>query len=264
MTTHRKNDEGTMTTWDYRDSHMGRGQDYHAIFTESPHTAKLWQMERSALDQAVQRFFPVEPPTHLDFACGTGRILHHLQPLVASSVGVDISASMLEVARKNSPSAQFIVGDLTQDDLLQGQSFDLITAFRFFPNAQPDLRSQVMSKLAELLTPRGIIVFNNHLNADSLYQSLLARTGRDPGHAMPMSEVDDLVASSGLQIRQESGFMLVPVPFPYFDRAPGAFGGIEQAISRANLATRHCQDVMLIAARAEAGAIREPHTNREQ
>lgn len=253
-----------MTSRDYRDSHVGRGEDYHAIFTESPHTAKLWKMERAALDRAVRRFFPVQPPTHLDFACGTGRILHHLQPLVASSVGVDISASMVEVARKNSPSAEFVVGDLTQDDLLPGRTFDLITAFRFFPNAQPELRSQVMSKLADSLTPRGIIVLNNHLNADSLYHSLLVRTGRDPGHAMPMSEVDALVASSGLRVLQESGFMLMPIPFPYFDRAPGAFGGMEKAISRANVATRRNQDVMVIAARAEADAIRDPLTNRDQ
>lgn len=239
-----------MTTQDYRDSHKGRGQDYHAIFTDSPQTAALWQMERAALNQAVRRYFPVQAPSHLDFACGTGRVLAHLQPLVASSTGVDISDSMLEVARQSSPDSEIIVGDLTREDLLPGRTFDLITAFRFFPNAQPELRSQVMEKLSDMLTPRGIIIFNNHLNADSLYQALLVRTGRDPGHAMPMNEVDELVDSSGLRILEEHGFLLMPVPFTYFDRAPSAFGGMERTIARTNIATRRNQDVMVIASKA--------------
>lgn len=239
-----------MTAKDYRESHLGRGEDYHAIFTDVPQTAELWNMEQRALTTAIRRYFPIDPPTLLDFACGTGRVLHHLSPVVASAVGVDISPSMLDIARRETPDCEFVVGDLTRSDLLPGRKFDLITAFRFFPNAQTELRSQVMSKLAGMLTSRGIIIFNNHLNADSLYQSVLTKTGRTPGHTMSMIEVDSLVHDSGLRVVAERGFMLLPNPPKYFDHAPALFGRIERVLSQLNARPRLAEDVLVVAARA--------------
>ena len=87
----------------------------------------LWQKEQRLLDGIVERLVP-DGERYLDFACGTGRILRHCRPKVQSSTGVDVSVSMLEIARKESPSSKIICADLTTATPLDSQLFELITA----------------------------------------------------------------------------------------------------------------------------------------
>ncbi len=63
----------------------------------------------------------------------------------ASATGIDVSASMLAVARQSAPSAEIVEGDPTREDLLSERHFDLITAFRSFPNAEDPLREAAMA-----------------------------------------------------------------------------------------------------------------------
>ncbi len=65
---------------------------------------------------------------------------------------------MFEHAIKNSPDVTFIEADLTQNDILENRQFDLITTFRFFPNAESELRDQVMKKLVKHLDVNGLII----------------------------------------------------------------------------------------------------------
>ena len=74
--------------------------------------------------------------------------MSYLEDRTKSAVGVDLSPSMLEVARKNKRSAEIIEADLTRSDVLGDRKFNLITAFRFFPNAEAELRSEAMQVLA--------------------------------------------------------------------------------------------------------------------
>ena len=119
----------------YRESHLHKGWGYHTTFSSLRYRATIWRLEQRLLFEIVRDNFPTEPPRYLDFACGTGRILGHLAPYCESALGVDVSASMLDVARRKVKRAEIIEADLTRDDRLCGQEFDLITAFRFFPNA---------------------------------------------------------------------------------------------------------------------------------
>ena len=59
----------------------------------------------------------------LDVACGTGKHLSYLQKDF-DCVGLDISESMLKVARKNAPDAEFLKGDMADFDL--GRQFDVV------------------------------------------------------------------------------------------------------------------------------------------
>jgi len=107
---------------------------------------------------------------------------------------------MLEIARSRSERAELIECDITRSACLQGRSFDLITAFRFFPNAQPNLRSEALEILASLLTEEGYLVFNNHLNASSLMLRLARMLRASRGLGMTENEVRELVGSAGLRI----------------------------------------------------------------
>ena len=192
----------------YSSSHMApeKGDSYDKTFSRIPFRAFLWRMERSFLDAILKSHFEGRQISLLDFACGTGRVVEYLEDRVHVAVGLDISASMLAVARENVSRAEIIEGDITTGDPLLDRQFDLITAFRFFPNAEPALRARVLERLKAHLEPDGLIVFNNHRNTSSTqyrFQRLyhvLRHLRRAPRFGMSQGEVDALLASAGFEI----------------------------------------------------------------
>jgi SAM-dependent methyltransferase len=198
----------------YTDSHKGKGRDYHESFRPevNAYRAMLWRLEQASLDQIFREFLGSGKIAHLDFACGTGRILGHLQGRAASSTGVDVSASMMEVAREVTPAAELIEADLTRHDVLGTRQFDLITAFRFFPNAEPELRRAVIAVLSKHLAPQGVLVFNNHKNKNSVRRRLSRILGREvPAPTMTHTEVEALVQGVGFQVLQAIPLANLPI-----------------------------------------------------
>jgi Methylase involved in ubiquinone/menaquinone biosynthesis len=191
----------TNTKSDYRRSHSeaGKGREYQANFRLYKWRAHLWSREQEVLKDIVGHHFGDRPVRHLDFACGTGRVLKLLGPHVSSSTGVDVSESMLEVCRAECPESRVLLGDVTQHDLFEPGSFDLITAFRFFPNAQDELRRIAITRLANLLAPGGILVFNNHKHSGSITFKILGLVGRSR-RVMSFGEVERLVRAANLRI----------------------------------------------------------------
>lgn len=203
----------------YRDSHVGEGESYHKKFFEQPYRAVMWEIEQTILRDLLERHCP-EPGRArlLDFACGTGRVLGLLEPLVGTAVGVDVSPSMLAVAERGLRRATLHCVDITTNDRLDHARFDVITAFRFFPNAEPELRDAVMAKLSRLLAPGGILVFNNHRRCGSLghrLQRLLfsLRIKRNPRnmHCMADAEAAELARRHGLVIASQHNYGVLPV-----------------------------------------------------
>lgn len=204
---------------DYRRSHLGKGDSYHEKFTDQVYRAIIWDLEQRILSDVMQRHFSA--PGHvrlLDFACGTGRILGLLENRVATSTGVDVAPSMMEVAARNLGRSRLLCSDITRESTLDGERFDLITAFRFFPNAEIELRHEAMAKLIELLAPGGRLIFNNHLRSGSArHRRLMAkdRRGRLKNkralHSMDDEEVLGLAADHGLTMLEEHHLGLLPV-----------------------------------------------------
>jgi len=183
----------------------------------------IWDIEQVQLlnilaSFRVRRSDPTVPLALLDFACGTGRVLALLSPRVDSAVGVDVSESMLEVARELSPDAEILHADITRESVLADRRFDLITAFRFFPNAEPALREDVMHELAGQLTRDGILVLNNHLRCSGTKMRLrrLVRRFRSKDnerdfHCMSDLEVEALASRCGLEVTEVHSLAIVPV-----------------------------------------------------
>ena len=196
----------------YRQSHISKGQDYQADFQRLPPRKLAWKIEQRLLGKIVQRFLAGRSIDYLDFACGTGRILSHLERHVSSSTGIDVSEAMLKVARSRSSRSRILQADLTRERVLGESSFDLITAFRFFPNAEPQLREEALGALAGHLKQDGILVFNNHRSTTSA-RSRLARLltkGRRGNHGMSPQEVHELIAGKGLQLLKTYHLGIVP------------------------------------------------------
>jgi SAM-dependent methyltransferase len=158
----------------YRQSHQapGHGRRYdELLFTQGAYDAAVWQLEQNALFEIIQKYFSGRITNALDFACGTGRITVFMAPLCERVIGLDISPEMLAEAKRKAPDVSFICGDLTQDhDLLRAYApFDCVTAFRFFLNAEPELRAQALAALRTIIKPGGFLICNNHGNSLSFW-----------------------------------------------------------------------------------------------
>jgi SAM-dependent methyltransferase len=200
----------------YRDSHLEKGKDYHDKFSQQPYLSMIWRLESETLTEWVKDLPRPSDVRYLDFACGTGRVIGTVEPLVGRAVGVDISASMLDVARQHLQHAELVCSDITRSHDLDGRGFDLITSFRFFPNAEPALRDEAMKALVRLLAPGGRMIVNNHRRRGNLRWVLrsvlnLFRSRKKDLHTMSDTEMEDLAARHGLVVTRVRFFGIWPV-----------------------------------------------------
>jgi len=184
---------------DYRHSHLERGGAYDATLAASPFDAYMDQWEAHWTTLIARRLHQRGIPRYLDFACGTGRITSLVSPLAGESIGVDVSESMLQAARLKCPEVRFIKADLTQERVDLGV-FDVITAFRFFGNAQDDLRVAALAEIGRLLRSGGQLIMNNHRNPRSLSALLHRATGGDYGMDLDYFKLKRLLLASGFKV----------------------------------------------------------------
>ena len=242
-----------MTTPGYRESHLDKGVEYHDSFSSMPHRAMVWRLERRLVLRMVQDTFAEQAPRHLDFACGTGRFLELLSPVSISSTGLDVSTSMLKVARDRLKDVELIECDITRTDCLGDRQFDLITAFRFLPNAEPDLRRDSLMSLKRHLAPNGILLFNNHMNRDSLVRRLivaLRRTGTNKqsrvGWGMSRCETHELACQTGFRIEREFPLAVLPFTDRHMFYPASILEKLEDIVARISWAVHLAQNLVYL------------------
>lgn len=204
--------------YSYRDSHKmdGKGLSYDCHYSEDLWSKFLWSREQIILSDIINIYFNKRDIHLLDFACGTGRISNYLEHRTKTSVGIDVSSSMLEIAKGKLKRTALIQSDLTSKNVLQGRKFNLITAFRFFLNAEPDLRNAVMKVLVTLMSEDGYLVFNNHhnLTAPIMLWSYFRNRINSKGvnNFMSIREIKNLVKDYNLEIVRfyPVGFFRIP------------------------------------------------------
>jgi SAM-dependent methyltransferase len=100
--------------------------------------------------------FPAGPA--LDAACGTGRFASHLLARGHQVTGVDSSREMLDVARRRSPTAEFLLGSVEELPVAD-DSMDVVTCGLALSHL-PTL-GQAMSEFARVLRPGGHLVISD-------------------------------------------------------------------------------------------------------
>jgi SAM-dependent methyltransferase len=149
--------------WRHRHAAEGYGEFYNKLFEKGYYSA-LWSEVEKPIVESVLRPMGGRDRTCLDFACGTGRITNVAAEFFGKVVGTEISDTMLATARTpNNVCLRKI--DLTVEPL--GESFDVVTAFRFFLNADGSLRLEALKAIHAHLNTHGRLVCNIHLNAAS-------------------------------------------------------------------------------------------------
>jgi predicted TPR repeat methyltransferase len=185
----------------YRESHKmpGKGISYHDSFESQKYRKMIWKLEKIYLKKIITENFRNKKITHLDFACGTGRILKYLEDQTVSSLGIDVSNEMIRVARK-SVRSHVIEGDVTKKDFLNNKIFNLVTAFRFFPNAEDSLRRGVLDAIVPHIADNGLLVFNNHRNKDSFLEKIIRIVFRKQYRGMNFRDVKLMVKDYDLDL----------------------------------------------------------------
>jgi SAM-dependent methyltransferase len=185
------------------------------------YASAIWQMQQPVLTQILKDFRRARPgPVRLlDFACGTGRVLTSLEPLVDSAEGIDISENMVAAARSKGVKARLQVGDILTNLELLGQGYDLISCFRFLLNVEPEMRLRILRRLrAVLRAPDGRLLVNVHGNSRSLRHPAILwrrRHGRTEKadamlNEMSPGETKKLLRESGFQVVRQFGFGILP------------------------------------------------------
>ncbi|MDQ2825668.1 MAG: class I SAM-dependent methyltransferase [Actinomycetota bacterium] len=123
------------------------------------------------------------PRSVLDAGCGTGRVAVELARRGTEVVGVDVDASMLEVARSKAPDLTWVHGDLATVDL--GRTFDVVgLAGNVMIYLAPGTEGAVVANLARHLGQRGALVAGFTLEAGRLdlatYDAHAAAAGLAP------------------------------------------------------------------------------------
>jgi SAM-dependent methyltransferase len=187
---------------DYRTSHLERGETYDATLSASPFDAYMADWETHHLVGIVRELFPDGVSRYLDFACGTGRITATVAPFSRSSVAIDVSPSMIEVARSKVPGVSFHLCDLTKDDIDLG-TFELVTSFRFFGNAQDELRESALAAIVKRMSPGAYLIADSHRNPHALNEILHRITGGG-GHGtdLHLGKLRHLMEHHALKIRR--------------------------------------------------------------
>lgn len=200
--------------FDYRLKHIGhdRGKIYDERFRQN-RTFFYWHYyEKPLLKKLFAEISRENNFSVLDFACGTGRITRILKEYFEKVVGVDVSPDMLSQARIALPDVHFLNIDLTKEEYEIGQ-FEMITAFRFFLNAQPKLRRQALEVFSKHLKPGGFLLLNNHLRASSIAGQLIQfgrKIGLTKRNCLDSVEFKDLLWQHGFLVEKIFAFCLIP------------------------------------------------------
>jgi len=188
-------------------------------------------IDRREKQAVLDAIGPVEDKRVLEIACGTGRFTVMLAERGADITGLDISGPMLREGREKAQQAgvadhlEFMRGDAARlpfpDD-----HFDTVFAMRFFHLA--DTPTKFLTEMARVSKNQVFFDTFNRFSTRSLYNWLLPMGSRLYG----ASEVEDLVASAGLDLADaEHDFV---VPYGFYRKVPdwvaGPFRRVDTAV----------------------------------
>lgn len=238
---------------DYTESHKNIKQalnyEYN-LYADDTYDSCMWKIEKEFLSKEISSIKKGEIK-YLDFACGTGRVLSFVEQFTTKSTGIDVSKNMLNIAKNKLKKSQLINCDLTEDDIIEDKRYDLITSFRFFLNAQEDLRKKIMSLLSKKLTNDGLFIFNIHGNTSS-YHLLAVVLGKLGIKQVELNHLSyfktlNLIKNSNLKLIKVYGVGFIPSSFyRWFKRLRKFLMNLDRAFSHISFLKYFARDMIFI------------------
>ena len=120
------------------------------------------------LDRALLAALIEQTPhgtTVADLGCGPGHVTGWLAAHGAGAVGIDLSAGMIEVARREQPGAEFRVGDLLSLPAADGE-FGAVVAFYSIVHLGPGELPGALAEMHRVLRPGGLALLAFHVGTE--------------------------------------------------------------------------------------------------
>jgi SAM-dependent methyltransferase len=154
--------------WDY----FAAVDPFWAILTDSAKKNGGWTTDeffatgraeiRNAIAYAKRLGFPAARQRALDFGCGTGRATQALAEWFDQVIGVDVSPSMLDLARQHNRAGERCTYVLNAVDNLrqfEDNSFDLVYSRIVLQHLPPRIARRYVAEFVRILRPRGLALF---------------------------------------------------------------------------------------------------------
>ena len=200
----------------YRASHSstGYGTRYSRVYQEGYYYKQWITIEKPLLTRILENYKRQGATRVMDFACGTGRILSALERHFTNPTGVDVSESMLCFAKSKCIKSRILQQDITKEPI--DCKFDLVTAFRFFLNAEESLKIEVLEAIRRNLNSDGILIANIHQNSSSplgmahKVRNLITRSQRS--NDLSYKEFEVVLNSCGFKVIELHHYSFLPRP----------------------------------------------------
>jgi SAM-dependent methyltransferase len=151
---------------------FGRKDPLWAVLTEPDKKGQKWDPKEffrigaeeiaSVMNHVASLAVDLSRKRALDFGCGVGRLTRALSPYFDEVIGVDISSSMLDNARRLNPDldpGRFVINE--RDDLSQfgDDYFDFIYSNITLQHFDPTYSVRYIKEFMRILAPGGMLVF---------------------------------------------------------------------------------------------------------
>jgi SAM-dependent methyltransferase len=137
--------------------------------------------------------------TLLDVCCGTGHLVQKLSQQGFQVTGIDGSEAMLECARRNAPTADFMLADVRWFHLSTQFDAAFSTSASLNHLLQPEDLQQVCQNVFTVLKPGGTFLFdlNHHAQMVKWWNSKVAEGEICRQYAWSITPTYDLIARTG-------------------------------------------------------------------
>jgi ubiquinone/menaquinone biosynthesis C-methylase UbiE len=183
---------------------------YESIeYNPDSYYAMIWDLEKEYLLSEIKRL-DKSNINYLDFACGTGRVISFLENYVESSIGIDVSEEMLNLAKSKTKRSTLLKQDILECPLTE--KYNLITAFRFFLNAEEQLREAALTELRKCMKKDAMLIISIHGNKRSfryivyIINLLLGKKLNQ----LSYRDVESLLSRNGFRIDNYTGIGVMP------------------------------------------------------
>ena len=106
----------------------------------------------------------------VDVGCGPGHVTAHLRELGLDALGIDLSPTMIDVARREHPGTRFEVGSMTQLDLADASVAGLL-AFWSLVHVPDHALPEVLAQFRRVVRTGGPLVVGFHAGDGSKLKS---------------------------------------------------------------------------------------------
>jgi len=127
---------------------------YSAILTDATSPEIFWKMKLGL--EFVDDLSP--EGIFLDLGCGIGRIVRYVAPRVKEYWGLDISENMIKLAteeHRNYDNVRFVVGNGTDLECLNDETFDYVFTFLLFQHILPINTESYVNETYRVLKKEG-------------------------------------------------------------------------------------------------------------